>query len=199
MDTSLNKNYIIHPHKFALWLFLITVTMAFAGWTSAYIVQMSFVDSSERIVFQLPNILWNNLAVILFSSVTMQFAMWASKREENKKALLGLGFTLILGIAFLLGQYEAWMVMDNDLPPVDKNRSDNLVTFFYLFVLLHGLHILSALIVLIVNVVRQLSKKISQQRLNRIMEMAATFWHFLGVIWVYLFIFLQYTQQASPF
>jgi len=200
MDTTLEKkNYIIHPHKFALWLFLITVTMAFAGWTSAYIVQMSFLKTGERIIFQLPDMMWNNLAVILFSSVTMQYAMWTTKKGENRKAAIGLGLTLILGFIFLAGQYQAWAMMDDALPPVDKGRKDNLVTFFYLFVLLHGLHIVSAIIVLIVNFVRNIRNRLSEERKKRSMELATTFWHFLGVMWVYLFVFMLYTQQSIPF
>ncbi len=200
MDTSLErKNYIIHPHKFALWLFLITVTMAFAGWTSAYIVQMSFLNTGERIIFQLPDMMWNNLAIILFSSISMQFAMWATKKGEYKKASIGLGITLFLGILFLIGQYQAWDLMDDALPPVDKARTDNLVAYFYLFVLLHGLHIISAIIVLLVNLARQLRNKMPQARRKKSMELATTFWHFLGVLWIYLFVFMLYTQQSLPF
>ena len=107
--SSLNLNmgkrkYIIHPHKFNMWLFILTLIMVFGGLTSAYIVALSFVKPESRILLELPSILVNNLGVILFSSVSMQFAVWMAKRNEDRKALLGLLFTFILGIVFLVGQ-----------------------------------------------------------------------------------------------
>ena len=196
MSVSLEeKTYIIHPHKFLLWLFLVTVTMAFAGWTSAYVVQMSFVKPAERIFFQLPNLLWNNLAVILLGSISIQYALWACKREEHRKAFLALLITAILGVLFLIGQVEAWKIMAADLPPVDKGRKDNLIAFFYLFVLVHGLHIVAAIIAVIVAAVRMFRVQIPQPRMVRSTELTLIFWHFLTVVWIYLFVFLQVTQR----
>ena len=196
MSVSLEeKNYIIHPHKFLLWLFLVTVTMAFAGWTSAYVVQMSFLKPDERIFFQLPGLLWNNLAVILFGSITMQYSLWATKRGEHRKAFTSLVLTAILGGVFLLGQYEAWKVVAEDLPPVDKRRTDNLIAYFYLFVLVHGAHIIAAILAVIVAAVRTFRLRLPQKRLVRSTELSLIFWHFLTVIWIYLFVFLQVTQR----
>lgn len=138
------KRYIIHPQKFALWLSIISLIMIFGGLTSAYAVQRSFIP--DPLIFDLPPSLWSNLALILFSSVTMQFSVWAIKRNE-KHALIGLGMTLVLGILFLLGQWTAWQEMvDSGLYFIDKERKDNSVAFFYVFSGLHGAHIVAGLL-----------------------------------------------------
>lgn len=148
------KRYIIHPQKFALWLSIISLIMIFGGLTSAYSVQRSFI--ADPIIFDLPPSLWTNLGLILFSSVTMQFAVWALKRNETH-ALIGLGMTLILGIFFLIGQWGAWEEMvDSGLYFVDKERQDNSVSFFYIFTGLHGAHIIAGLVALFVIMFRTL-------------------------------------------
>lgn len=148
------KRYIIHPQKFALWLSIISLIMIFGGLTSAYSVQRSFI--ADPIIFDLPPSLWTNLGLILFSSVTMQFAVWSLKRNETQ-ALVGLGMTLILGIFFLIGQWGAWEEMvDSGLYFVDKERQDNSVSFFYIFTGLHGAHIIAGLVALFVIMFRTL-------------------------------------------
>ncbi|MEZ4825795.1 MAG: cytochrome c oxidase subunit 3 [Bacteroidia bacterium] len=191
------KNYIFHPQKFALWLFILTVIMIFGGLTSAYIVQQSFVKEELRLFFDLPEILWVNLGVILFSSVTMQYAVWVARKNDRSKALAALGMTLILGVVFLIGQVNAWGAMvDSGMPMVDVGRTDNSVSFFYVFTGLHGAHIIGALIVLLVVWIRtalQSYRRVGQRALTY--ELTGIFWHFLGLLWVYLFIFLKITQN----
>ncbi|MDX2250564.1 MAG: cytochrome c oxidase subunit 3 [Bacteroidia bacterium] len=191
------RNYIFHPQKFALWLFILTVIMIFGGLTSAYIVQQSFVSEEKRIFFDLPEILWVNLGIILFSSVTMQYAMWVARQNERTKALVALGMTLILGIMFLIGQVNAWGAMTaSGMPMVDSSRFDNSVSFFYVFTGLHGAHIVGGLIVLSIVFIRtalQNYRRPGQRALTY--ELTGIFWHFLGLLWVYLFIFLKITQN----
>lgn len=188
------RNYIVHPQKFALWLFILTVIIIFGGLTSAYIVQRSFVP--DPIVFDLPSIIWYNLAIILFSSVTMQFAVWANQRGESRKAMFGLTMTMILGVVFLAGQYQAWGDLNaSGLPLVDIERSDNSISYFYIFTGLHGAHIIGTLIALLITMIRTSLDNFLPGRKSLVYELTSIFWHFLGLLWVYLFIFLQYTQN----
>ena len=190
------SNYIVHPQKFALWLFILTVIMIFGGLTSAYIVQRGFVDTGQQIIFDLPGILWMNLVVIVFSSVPMQYSVWAAKNQDTRKAMLALGMTFVLGVIFLIGQVDAWCAMvESGLPLVDPTRKDNSVSFFYIFTGLHGLHILAALIAVLIAFVRTGLKDFRPGRRALTYELTAIFWHFLGLLWVYLFIFLEFTQN----
>ncbi len=197
LNIDMNRQkYIIHPHKFNMWLFILTVIMVFGGLTSAYIVGLSFVKPEDRLLLELPPILLNNLGVILFSSVSMQFAVWMVKREESQKAMIGLIFTFILGIVFLLGQIYAWQILtEAGQPLVDRGRIDNSASFFYIFTALHGLHILAGLVVLLVALIKTSLNNFKGNGREVTYEITATFWHFLGLLWLYLYIFLLYTQQ----
>ncbi|MEL6588562.1 MAG: cytochrome c oxidase subunit 3 [Bacteroidota bacterium] len=196
-----NKNYIVHPLRFAMWLFLLTVIMIFGSLTSAYLVNKSFL--AQPMIYDLPSVLMTNLIVILFSSIPMQYAVWAGKRGEHTKALLALVMTLVLGILFIRGQFQAWAELTaSGLPLVDTARTDainpgrvdNTVSFFYIFTGLHVLHLVAAIIAVVVVLIKTLAKKYTAKGMNMAYELTATFWHFLGALWLYLFLFLKYTQ-----
>ncbi|MEO0471239.1 MAG: cytochrome c oxidase subunit 3 [Bacteroidota bacterium] len=196
------RNYIVHPLRFALWLFILTIIMIFGSLTSAYIVQKGMLI--EPLIFDLPSILWNNLIIILFSSVTMQYAVYAARREENQRAVIALLMTFVLGCFFLWGQWQAWIdLTESGLPFVDNTRldegsggrSDNSVSFFYIFTGLHGLHIVAALIVLVFAVVNTGLSRYKKEKKRLTYSLTATFWHFLGLLWLYLFVFLKYTEN----
>jgi len=153
----------------------------------------------ERAVQEHPKVAmaWTNLAVLLFSSVTIQWSVISVKRQEMKMALFGLFLTFALGIIFLTGQWNAWIQMTNSgLPLVDQQRIDNSVSFFYIFTGLHGLHIVAGLVVLAVLLIQQIYGKAVSNPVRRKVayELTAMFWHLLGVLWVYLFVFLLFTQ-----
>lgn len=191
------QNYIVHPQKFALWLFILSVIMIFGGFTSAYIVARGALPAEEIILFDLPQILWYNLGIILVSSVTIQFSVWSIKRADRTKSLIGLGMTFVLGCLFLLGQWDAFLELTRSgLPFVDQERLDDSISYFYVVTGLHGLHIVAALVaVLVVLLQTALQTFGSASRREVVFEMAAIFWHFLGLLWIYLFIFLKYTQN----
>jgi len=197
-SVSMDKqNYIVHPQKFALWLFILTVIMIFGGLTSAYIVSRGAVPADQLILFDLPSILWYNLGVMLVSSVTMQFSVWATKREELNKAMIGLGMTFVLGCIFLVGQWDAFTELTaSGLPFVDQSRMDDSISYFYVVTGLHGVHIISALIAVLIVLMQTVFQQFRDTARRRLVfEMAAIFWHFLGLLWIYLFIFLKYTQN----
>lgn len=197
-DVPMGKqNYIIHPYKFNMWLFILTLIMIFGGLTSAYIVSTSFIKPENRLILELPSILVNNSLVIVFSSITMQFAVWMVKRGEATKAMLGLMFTFVLGAVFLVGQVYAWQVLtESGLPMVDPERVDNSASFFYIFTGLHGAHIVGGLVVLLVALFKtSMDNFKSTESRSMTFEITATFWHFLGLLWIYLYVFLWYTQH----
>lgn len=194
IDLSTEKNsYIVHPQKFALWLFILTVIMIFGGFTSAYIVQRGAVPADMAIYFELPTFMWYNLAIVIISSLTMQYALWSNKRGQKSQALLGLGTTLILGGIFLYGQWESFVAMtESGLPFVDTRRTDNSISFFYVIAGVHGLHIVAAILAVLSTFWQLAVDNFKPGRSRVVFEMTATFWHFLGLLWIYLFLFLKY-------
>jgi len=193
-------NYIIHPYKFNLWLFMLSLMMVFGGLTSAYLVAKGRI--ANPIVFDLPTILWNNTLVIAFSSITVQFSVWAMKRGERNRALLGMLLTLVLGIVFLAGQFYAWDLLEmrnlgfaEQIDSEGNIHQDSSVSFFYVFTGLHGCHIVGGVVVVLYTLIRSWLNKFKESGEVLTYELVATFWHFLGLLWIYLFIFLLYTQN----
>lgn len=177
------KPLAMHPKKFAMWIFVASVGMLFASLTSAYIVRQA---EGNWLFFNLPNLLYWTSGVIIVSSVTMQMAYYAAKKDmlERLKSLVVV--TMILGVLFLVGQVFAWRELVAQSVYFVGNPSGS---FLYVLTGLHGLHIVSAIIYLILVLVAAYRFKIHSRSLAMI-EMCTTYWHFLGGLWLYLFIFL---------
>lgn len=177
----------MHPKKFALWLFIASVVMMFAALTSAYFVRQA---EGNWLIFDLPSLFWVNTAIILVSSVTMHWAYWSAKRDNLETVKLALGLTLALGIAFLIGQFLAWgQMVESSIHFVNNRASGVSGSFVYVLSGLHGLHIVSGVIFLIIVLVSTLRYKVHSKNMTQ-MEMCVTYWHFLDVLWLYLFVFL---------
>ena len=178
------KPLAMHPKKFAMWLFMGSILMLFASWTSAYIVRQA---EGNWLYFDLPSLFYYTTGIIVFSSVTMQSAYFAARkgRVDRLKNLLAL--TAVLGIIFLVGQILAWSELVKNSVYLVGNPSGS---FVYVITGFHGLHIVSAIIFLLVVLNSAAKKRIGSANMAQ-MEMCTTYWHFLGGLWVYLFIFLQ--------
>ena len=173
----------MHPKKFALWLFLVTVMMIFAAFTSAYIVRQS---EGNWLEFDLPQSFWITSVIILLSSMTMHWAYYSAKRDQIRNVKVAMGITVVLGVAFLVGQFIAW----GDL--VDMNVffvGNPAGSFVYVLSGLHAAHLISGVVVLLITLVSAFRYKIHAKRMDQI-EMCATYWHFLDGLWLYLFVFL---------
>jgi cytochrome c oxidase subunit III len=173
----------MHPKKFALWLFLVTVFMIFAALSSAYIVRQS---DGNWLLFELPNLFFMTTIMILVSSGTMHWAYLSVKKDNLETAKLAIGITTVLGVGFLIGQYLAWGEMVSGNIYLVGNPSGS---FVYVISGLHGFHIVGGLVFLLIVLVSVFQLKIHSKNLLRI-EMCATYWHFLGGLWLYLFVFL---------
>ena len=173
----------MHPKKFAMWIFVASVGMLFASLTSAYIVRQA---EGNWLYFNLPDLLYWTSGVIIVSSVTMQMAYYAAKKDMLERVKLLVLITMILGVVFLVGQLYAWKELVSDSVYFVGNPSGS---FLYVLTGLHGLHIVSAIIYLVIVLVSAYRFKIHSRSLS-MMEMCTTYWHFLGGLWLYLFIFL---------
>ncbi|RPA70196.1 cytochrome oxidase subunit III [Cyclobacteriaceae bacterium YHN15] len=173
----------MHPKKFALWLFIVTVVMIFASLTSAYIVRQS---EGNWLEFDLPTIFWYTSGIIVFSSITLHFAYLSARKDELSKLRLGMVITSVLGIAFLVGQWYSWAALvDRDVYFVGNPAG----SFLYVFTGLHAIHLISGVIFLIIVLISSFRYKVHSKNMD-LMEMCVTYWHFLGGLWLYLFMFL---------
>ncbi len=173
----------MHPKKFGLWLFIVTVVMVFAALTSAYIVRQG---EGNWLDFTMPDIFWYSTGVILLSSMTMHWAYTAAKRDNLETVNIAIGITAVLGLAFVVMQFLGWgKLVDLEVFFVGNPSG----SFLYVLTGLHGLHLLSGVIFLIIVLISTLRYKVHSRNMAR-MDMCATYWHFLDGLWVYLFIFL---------
>lgn len=173
----------MHPKKFALWLFMVSVVMVFAGLTSAYIVRQS---EGNWLDYELPEIFWYTSGIALLSSITLHWAYFSARKDNFTNLKIGMVLTVLLGIAFLVGQWYSWVAMVDREVFFVGNPSGS---FLYVFTGLHAAHLISGVIFLIIVLISTFRLKVHSQALIS-MEMATTYWHFLGGLWLYLFMFL---------
>lgn len=173
----------MHPKKFAMWLFMASVLMVFMALTSAYIVRQA---EGNWVYFELPSLFYTTTAFILLSSVTMQLAYFAAKKDNLERVKVLISFTAILGLAFLVGQVYGWaQLVDNRIFLVGNPSG----SFVYIISGLHAAHIISAVVFLLIVLVSTFRYRVHSKNMAQI-EMCATYWHFLGLLWLYLFVFL---------
>ncbi len=179
-----NKPIGMNPKKFALWLFMATVAMLFAAWTSAYIVKRGDIGWTEIIV---PDQFWINTVIIMASSVSMIWAVRAARKDKLETVKLALSITTILGIAFVVGQLLAF----KEMVALKEHFTGGNVSHSFVYVLsgAHGVHLVSGVVFLVLVLSATFKYKVHSKNMDQI-EMCAMYWHFLDVLWLYLFVFL---------
>ncbi len=177
------KPISMHPKKFAMWLFIGSVAMLFAAFTSAYIVRQA---EGNWLYFDLPNLFYITSGVILVSSITLQWAYLEAKKDNLDRVKLLVGITSFLGVAFLVGQLMAWSQLVDRSVYLVGNPSGS---FIYILTGLHGAHLISGIVFLLIVLNSTFKFKIHSKNLAQL-EMCLTYWHFLGGLWLYLFVFL---------
>ena len=181
------KPLSMNPKKFGMWLFLASVLMLFAALTSAYIVRQA---EGNWLYFDLPQVFYSTTIVILLSSVTMQWGYFAAKKDDLQTVRNMVIATTMLGVVFVVGQVWGWGEMAKQGVHFVGNPSGS---FVIVLTLVHGLHLISAIVFLAIVLAAAVKGKIRSSNLLQ-MEMCATYWHFLGGLWLYLFVFLLLTR-----
>jgi cytochrome c oxidase subunit 3 len=177
----------IHPYKFTLWVGIGSIIMMFAGFTSAYIVKR---EQPGWIGFSMPVIFWYSTAVMLLSSVLMQLSLSAFRNRDMGKYRNLIAATTGLGILFIVLQVIGYWQLNNTGVKVEGSGGG---VFFIIIFGLHALHVLGGIITLVVLFFRALSSRV--RNYNSVpVEVAATYWHFVDVLWVYLFLFFILIQ-----
>jgi len=187
-EKILNPNKI-RAKKMMLLFSLLSITMTFAGLTSAYIVSKGRPD--WLVDFELPELFYYSTFVIVLSSITIQIAKYNLNKNKTKSdVLIWLFTTLLLGILFCVFQFYAFKSL------IDKGyyfagaQSTITTSFIYVLTFLHAVHLIAGLVVLIVLLFNTFNNKYQLNKLG--FHLGVTFWHFLGGLWLYLFVFLYF-------
>ncbi len=180
----------LKARKFLMWLFIISSFMMFAALTSGFIVYTE--GNAERgIKVLLPKAFIYSTIIIIISSITMHLAYLSAKKLDFAKQKLYTALTILLGIAFFFSQYYAWSVLtDAGAYFVNYNASQS---FIYVFTGAHLLHIFAGIVMLIYSLVGKM-RNIPQVRNLFRLEVTSIFWHFIDILWIYLYVFLLLNQ-----
>ena len=173
----------IHPHKFTLWIAICSLIMMFAGLTSAYIIRR---NQANWLTFNLPVIFWYSTATIILSSLTMMLSQRAFADREMAKYRRLLAITTVLGIGFTVLQVLGFLQLTASGFTYTKNVG---YSFFYILVGLHAVHVIGGVIALLVMLGRIFSRRSRNYSIVPV-EMMSTYWHFVDILWIYLFVFL---------
>jgi len=175
----------INPQKFALWVGMCSIVMMFGAFTSAYIVKHA---AGNWLEFPIPSIFYVSTALIVLSSVCLQLSYYSYKKQNKALYQAMLVATFVLGIGFVASQYSGWQ----DLFALGVDMKANVSgSFFYLITGAHAVHVLAGIACLVVAMIHAFTLKFryTDRRKNRF-ELVLHYWHFVGVLWIYLLYFL---------
>ena len=178
--------------RMMLWFGIITLLMSFAAFTSAFIV------SSERddwiVDFELPNAFFFSTPIIVLSSLTMWLAARNIREQNHGRGMLLLVSTFVLGSLFAGLQFYGFRQITYDLGFYFTGESSNITyTYVFLIAFVHLLHIFAALLVLGVVIYKHSKQRYNTNNLLAV-ELVSTFWHFVDLLWIYLFCFLYFVR-----
>lgn len=177
--------YRIETAKLGLWLGLGTITMLFAAFTSAYIVRSAGTD---WVSLQVPPLLWLNSAVLLLSSMTMEIARRNFNHWRPVRFRKWLFVTAVLGALFLAGQVVAWNQLAAQGIYLASHPHSS---FFYVLTAVHGLHLLAGVLLLLYVLTLAARYRLTPGE-SVSPSIAATYWHFVDGLWLYLMVVLFY-------
>jgi len=175
--------------KMMLWFGIVSLIMSFAGWTSAFVVSSSREDWLQD--FQLPDAFVISTVIFIISSLTFILAKRALKARNRQGTMLFLILTLVLGVAFIVNQFSGFqelMAMGYNFTGPTSNIT---MTYIFLIAAVHIMHVVVALVCLLVVIYNHFKQKYNVEKTLGF-ELAATFWHFVDFLWVYLFLFLYF-------
>lgn len=192
MSDLIHKRFIVHPYKFNMWLAIASMVMAFAAFTSAYVVKKGDVNVWNTI--QLPRIFITSTIVIVVSSIFMHLAYISFKTNRISLYRGFIILTFICGASFLTLQIQGWSQLLASGVDLGSNVSNS---FVYVITGAHFVHVVGGVVALLIFSIMAFTKyKISNNNVqpskNSLVsvEIMMTYWHFVDILWVYLYFFL---------
>jgi cytochrome c oxidase subunit 3 len=179
------NNFDARPKKFVLWLFVVSSTIMFGGFTSYYIVFAASKGKGHGLV--LPDAFMYSTAILLLSSLALFLATKALRNNNKPVQRLFLWITLGLGLIFGYLQYQGWVGLYASGAVMINNNAA--ISMIYIVSGFHLLHILGG-ICFILNSLFGTYKELSPEKALYRQQIASIFWHFIDILWIYLYVFL---------
>ena len=176
--------------KQMLWISMISMTMMFAGLTSAYVVSRARED---WVSFDLPSAFYISTVLILLSSLSFVLARKALLSSDKKKTSLFLAITLLLGLGFVFYQFNGFQQLIDAGLYTTGPESNVASSFLYVITGAHLLHIFAGILVLF-RVLYRNNKGSYTPESHLGFSLGAIFWHFVDGLWLYLFLFFYFIR-----
>ena len=186
-DSLTEKNK--RAKKMMLWFGMISMSMTFAGLTSAYVVSSSRSDWIEQI--DLPFAFTISTFLLLLSSGTFYLALKSIKETLLKRAQTLLLITLVLALVFIYFQFQGFREIIEQGYYFTGAESSITTSYLYVLVLLHLAHLIAGIVIVLIVFYNSFREKYSEANTLGF-ELAVTFWHFLDILWLYLFLFVSF-------
>ena len=192
-EKTLQKELTTAKRKSAkpmLWVSMISMVMFFAGLTSAYVISMKRED---WVSFDLPQAFYVSTFLIIGSSITLFLSQKFLKNGKRQLSLLLVVVTLLLGIGFVWQQYVGFNQLKSVGLFFTGPESTVSTSFIIGITFMHVLHLFAGLIVLLVVIYNHFKYKYKSDDLLGF-ELGAIFWHFVDILWIYLFFFFYFIR-----
>ena len=189
MTTDEHKSRTARSYKLMLLFAMVSMTMMFAGLTSAFVVSKSRADWLKD--FQLPPAFYYSTAAIIGCSVTFHLAKKAIQKDNQSATTTFLLSTLALGILFVILQFVGFGQIVANGYYFTGSESSITTTFLYVVTVIHLIHLAGGVISLLIIIYNHFKQKYNSTQTLGI-ELGAMYWHFLDFLWVYLFLFLYF-------
>lgn len=190
---TLEQEYVAAKKKSAkpmLWVAMISMVMFFAGLTSAYVISMK---RDDWVSFDLPQAFYISTALIILSSFTLLLSQRFLKQDKRQLSIILLLITFAFGVAFVWQQYVGFNQLKSIGLFFTGPESTVSTSFIIGISFMHVLHILAGIIVLLVVIYNHFKYKYKPTDLLGF-ELGAIFWHFVDVLWIYLFFFFYFIR-----
>lgn len=187
-DRNINKKNK-RAIKMMVWLGIASLFMTFAGFTSAFIVSKSREDWILN--FDLPTAFSFSLFIIITSSLSLILARRELLKNNFRSTTIYLTITFVLGVIFIISQFIGFNEIIENGYHFTGPTSTITTSFIFLIAFVHLVHVMAGLLVLVFVIYRNIKRKYS---INNILgfELALIFWHFVDILWIYLFLFLVF-------
>ncbi|MBI3898070.1 MAG: cytochrome c oxidase subunit 3 [Gammaproteobacteria bacterium] len=166
--------------KIALRMFLAVVTVLFLLLITAYGDRMAYEDWRPA---PQQKLLWVNTFMLVLASVALQWAVFAVRRARLDAMRAGLIAGGVFTVIFLIGQFLAWQQL-RALTFFDM--ASPAIAFFYMITAIHGVHLLGGLVAW-ARALPNAWRDVEHSRIRQSVELCATYWHFLLLVWLVLF------------
>lgn len=184
-----HKERSARSYKLLLLFGMLSMTMMFAGLTSAFVVSKSRGDWLQN--FELPKAFFVSTALIVLCSLTFHLAKVSIKKDHRKATTNYLLSTLLLGILFIFFQFQGFNEIVQQGYFFTGPESNITTTFLYVVTIVHLAHLLGGIISLLIIIYNHFKQKYNSSQTLGI-ELGAMYWHFLDFLWIYLFLFLYF-------